>query len=303
MSYTTDNFIAGVKRRGSIPTSQTRFTSADLLTLGDQEIDTYLLPKIKAARKSYYSVNFDQSISSSSSSYRIPTRAAGSALESVWVVDALGNQLEVLLVDETDVFDPTASPIGRPCYYFKGNNIVLVPMTPDGQVTLRFSIVMSPSSLALTSDCAQVSSIDSGTNTVTCGSVPSTWSTSNTLDIVRGNPGYECLAIDQTPSAVVTGTNGTIQFSSLPAGLSVGDWVSLAETAPVIQLPKQMQAILEQRVANTCLASLGLAKQLKVGQDALKEMEATFLLLTPRSQKELQKIVPRTGLLRRSSWP
>jgi len=297
MSYTTDNLLTGIKRRGSIPTGQSRFQNAELLVIADQEIETSILPEIKAARKSYFSLNIDQAINLTNAVYRIPSRSVGAGLEAIFLVDAQGKKIELCLIDEADVYDPGVSPNGKPSYYFKGNNVVLVPPNPNTWTILRMSILIQPNQLEQTSNCALITAINSGTNTVTCSNVP-TWGQVE-MDLIRGEAGYECLAIDQVPTAITTGASGTIQFSSLPSDLAVGDWIALAGYSPVVQLPSPYQAILEQRTANTCLRSLGLMQQLQAGIEALKEMKPTLALISPRSQKEPQRIIPNNGLIRR----
>jgi hypothetical protein len=296
MAYTTDDLIAGIKRRASIPTGQGTFQPADFLALADGEIRTSLLPTILKARSSYYSFDYDQAIQPTNAVYSVPTRAIGVKLDGIYVLDASGKRFNLNLIEEEEVFDPNVSPNGNPSFYFKGNSVVLVPPNPSGFTTLRMAIFIRPGSLAQTSACAQIQSINTGTNTLTFSAVPSTFTTATPLDLIKQNPHYDYQAVDQTPQAV---TATTIQFSQLPAGLAAGDWVALSGQSPVVQIPLEYQPVLEQRVANACSRAQGMQAQLAAGKEALSEMNETFLLITPRAEKEPKKIVNRSGMLRR----
>lgn len=305
MSYLTTDLINGVKRRANIPTANATFGSADFLSLADSEIRTSLLPKILSVRESYYSFDVNVPLSQTNNVYAIPTRAVGAKLQAVYLYNSsLQSKYNLNLVTEDEIYLPSSSPVSGPCFYFKGNNIVLVPLPMSTNYdTLKMTIFIRPSQLVDPTTCAQITSINTGTNTITCSSVPSGFSTSSVYDLVKGNPHYDFYVIDQTPTVVVTGTSGTIQFSSLPTGLSVGDFVCPAQTSPVVQIPTEFQPVLEQRVANSCLRAQGMASALQAGIEALKEVEeATYLLINPRAEREPKKIRNNSSLLRRNTW-
>jgi hypothetical protein len=300
--YTTDELISGIKRRASIPTANATFQAVDFLALADDEIRSVLLPRILSARESYYSFSIDEALSLTDATYGIPTRAIGAKLDGIYAVNSTtGQKLNLILVQEEEVSDPTVSPVGEASFYFKGNSVVVVPLPLGANFdTLRMSIFIRPSALAATSDCARVTGIAGAI--VTCSSVPTTFTTSTLLDCLNGVPHYDFRAIDQLPTAVTTGTAGTVTFSSLPSGLVIGDWLSLSESSPVVQIPVEFQPVLEQRVANACLRAQGMGQQLQAGEAALKAMEETFLLINPRAEREQKKIRNTSGLLRRNSW-
>lgn len=301
MPYTTDDLIAGIKRRGAIPSSQATFLPADFLAMADNEIRTNLLPTILKARESYYSFDVVSAIDPTNAVYPVPTRAVGVKLQNVFVEDSQSNRCELNLIEEGEVINPAVPQSGNPSFYFKGNNIILVPPNPSAFASLVQTIFIRPSQLVQTTACSQVTAINTGTNTLTFSAVPSTFLTTTKLDLIQGVPHYDLLAIDQFPTTV---TSTTLIFASLPARLAVGDWVSLAQTAPVVQIPTEFQGVLEQRVANSYLQSQGFTQGLEEGRKALAEMEGTFLLINPRSERNLKKIVNRSGVLRRwNSWP
>ena len=298
MIYTTDTLIAGIKRRGSVPTSQTTFQTVDFLASADSEIQTVLLPMILKARESYYSFDVSQSITPTNGVYAIPTRAIGMKLQGIYLYDSGGqNRNNLSLVEEEDIVNLQYSSASNPCFFFKGNNVVLVPPNPTNFDTLVMTIFIRPSQLISTTAAALVSSVSG--NTVTVNSVPSNFTTSTTLDLIKGNPGYDCYAVDQLPTVI---TSNSITFNSLPTGLQAGDWIALSGQTPVVQIPAEFQGILEQRVTNSFLRSQGFSQALNAGLEALKEMESAFLLINPRAEREAKKIVNRSGIVRKSNW-
>jgi hypothetical protein len=292
MNVTTSNFITNVKTRAAIPTSQNTFTSAKILNYADEEIRTGILPLVKKVRESFYSYDVDTALNSTGT-YSVPTRAVGAGLQDVVLIDSQGNRISVDLITEDEVIAQDISPTNSPAFYFKGNKLQLVPRVPPGFVTLRQSFLIRPSTLVETSAAAQITGIDRNTNTLTFGSLPSTFTTSSALDFIKANPHFECSAIDQTPASVTT---TTLVFSSLPSDLAIGDWVALAGESPIVQIPFEFYAILEQRVANRCLQAQGQMEGYKAGEALLRKMEDdALLLITPRVQREPKKIVGRNG--------
>lgn len=305
MSYTTDgavpSLVTGIKRRGAIPSAQATFQTADFLAMADSEIQTNLLPMILRARESYYSWDYTQAITPTNGVYAIPTRAVGAKLQNVFITDANNARYQLNVVDEAEIINGNVPISGNPSFYFKANNIVLVPPNPSNFINLTMTIFIRPSQNVSTSACGQITAINTGTNTVTVNALPSTFSTSTPLDFLNGKPHYDFRAIDQTPTNVNTGAS-TITFSSLPSNLAIGDWIALSQQTPVVQIPTEFQGILEQRVANSYLQSQGFLQALAAGRQALQEMEETFLLINPRSERTPKKIVNRSGICRRNAW-
>src|SRR5690606_8653031 len=104
----------------------------------------------------------------------------------------------------------------------------------------------------------------------------------------------ECLGIDQT----ITGISGTtIEFSSLPDELAVGDYVCLAGESPVPQIPVEFHALLAQEVVVKVLEALG--KSTKDAKDDLKTLKENLPnLITPRVQGESRRVVNRRPITR-----
>lgn len=295
-TYTTTDLIASIKANASIPTSQNLFQAADFLRFANHEMQINLVPLVMSAREEYFVADYNHSVTANQSSYQIPTRAIGGKLRDVQFIS--GTDISSLPRLEPELISSTVN--GREGFYLQANNVVLSPTPTVTDGTLRLKHFRRPGTLVATSACGQITDIDSGTNSVTISSTPSTFTTGVEVDFIRNKPGFDSLAIDQAISGV-SGT--TISFSSLPSDLAVGDWIALATESPIPQLPVELHPVLAQAVAVKCILAQG--KKAEAEQMRLKEMkEAALLLLTPRIDGEPRKITNQYGLLNhfRRGW-
>lgn len=280
-----------------MPTSQNTFTTAKILSLGYDELLYYLMPKISSMREYFYAYDVEEDINATGI-YDVPTRAMGGALVNLALLKD-NSRYDLDWITEEGLGRTNETPLGKPGAYIKRNQIYLVPPTGTGYDTIRKTILLRPGRFIATSAAAQITAINTGTNTLTfaSGTIPSTFTTSESFDIIQQNPHFDHLAIDQTASTI---TSTTIVFSSLPSRLAVGDWVTLAEESPIIQAPVELQPLLEIKTASTILRSQGDSPAMKAMDEEIKKIEeVVFKIFTPRVQKEGKKIVNRTGILRR----
>lgn len=280
-----------------IPTSQNTFTEARLQAIANAAMRTKIVPLVNKVQENYYSYDSDTAINATGI-YPINKRASGAKLEDVVLIS--GNQrLATEEYDESELTDYTLAPDDQG-FYIKRNTIFTLPTVPAAAY-LRQSFIMRPNSFVPEDEAAQITSINTGTKTVTCTTVPSSWTTASILDIVQANPNFDWLAIDQVITAITTGASGTITFSStLPTSLIVGDWVSLATETPVIQCPVEFHSLLAQEAANICLRGQTDTEALKAGIDEAKLLsESLSEMLSPRVEKKGKIVVNRTGMLRR----
>jgi len=294
MAFTTTELIAAIKQRGTIATATGRFTNAVLLALADDEIRSGILPKlIGNQREEFFKHNHDVALNATGL-YKIPSRSTAAALADLKLIASDGREYSLKQIREEQITDFDFSPIGQDAFFFRGNSVQLVPRAPAGYATLRFGISIRPSQLTVPAEAARITEIDTVTKIVTCSSVPTTFTASTLLDLVNSKPHFDLHAMDLDPVAVVTGTNGTIEFAALPLDLAVGDYVCLAGFSPVAQIPLEFHAILAQRVANIAMRVLGDFNGLKAGLAAVEEMEVAVAALTsPRISDEPKKINAR----------
>jgi hypothetical protein len=296
-SYTTTDFLSSVRMRGSIPTTTNANnvnSTANLLALATEELHLKLVSLIMSVREEFYVANKDYDVTANQASYAIPSRAVGMVLRDVLWIDDSGAVTDMQPVDpETISTTNTGEPEG---YYLEHNNVVLYPTPNATSGTLRLRHFQRPSRLAATSACAQVSAINTGTNTVTVSSLPSSMTTGITVDFVDADAPYNCHAIDQA----ITGVSGSdVTFSSLPSGLAVGDWIALAEYSPIPQVPHEFQSVLAQMTVVRALRAIGDRDGAAVAEKELNDPDTGVLacclkLITPRVQGTPKKVVSRT---------
>lgn len=293
--HTTTYLLASLKRRGMIPSTDEALATADFLALADEELQTYVVPLLMSVREEYLVAAKDHTITADDTTYAIPTRAIGGKLRDVAISDSSGqfHSLSRIEPERAADYGTTGGPNG---YKLQNNSVVLVPGASGSSDTLRLTYFQRPNRLVATSAVGEITAINTATRVVTCSNVPTTFTTSETYDLVKGTPGFENHAIDQAVSASVTGASGTVTFSStLPEDLAVGDFVCLAGESPVPQVPVELHPLLNQRVAFKVQEALGdpkagLAKQVC---DEMKKNVMT--LLTPRSEGSARLIINRYG--------
>ncbi len=287
MSYTTSDLLDSIKRRSFAPAGQTTFTDAELLAMADEETQTTLLPDIMTAREEFFVTSYDYSITANQVAYAIPARSVGMQVRDVHVVDG------TTVIPDFPRIEPERITSGQPGtpggFYIKSNSVCLFPTPSATSRTLRLYFPLRPSSLIDAADAAVVSAINGTIVTVT--TIPASWVTGNSFDLIKQDGGQECLSIDLT-STLVSGT--AITLPSVPDGLRVGDYIALAGQSPLIQLPPDYRLVLAQAVAVAILEGMsqpgaeGARKQLE------KMRERVLKLIQPRTPGEARVLVPNT---------
>jgi hypothetical protein len=276
-TYTSDQLLASIRRRGSLPDSSNSVgADSHLYALINDELQTYMVELLLDIDEEYLVATADTTTTAGTAAYDLPARAIGRKLR------------RLLTSADSDAFaelariEPSDENSGYSGYKWQGDRIVLL-QEPTSSYTLRFEYFQRPSKVVATSAVAVVSAINTSTKTVTTSAtVPSTFSTSVTFDFVRAKPGFRNLAIDQT-TTVCAGT--TITFTdTLPTDLAVGDYVCLADESPVPQLPAECHPLLAQRVCFKALESIGDPKA-AVTKAVADEMEERVIgVLSPRDE-------------------
>lgn len=284
--YTTTYLLASLRRRGMIPSTDEALATADFLAFADEELQTEVVQVLLAAREEYLvsKIPYDQTIVSGTTTYAIPPRAIGGKLRQVLTVDSNGDECPLTRVEP----EHSGSDAG---YMFEGNTIELTSTQITG--TLRQTYFMRPNRLVATTAVGLISAINTGTGVITCN-VPSTFTTSERFDFVKGTPGFECLAIDKTPSAV-GGASITFSTSDLPSGLAVGDYVCLAGESPIPQIPVELHPFLSQRIVVRALEALGDPKAAVAEKTADRLRARAVSLIAPRDQGARRVIINRNG--------
>ena len=293
MAYTTTELLASVKRRANIPSASGVFGDAELLTMANEELRTYIVPLVLKHREDYWLASDIQTLTSSTS-YPIPPRAVGGKLAELSVLDATGvHEYNLPRVSASDLQEASSG------FYMDGMGVRL--FLPNGQTptilgtTLRMRYYVRPGVLIATTSAAVVSSI-SGWPAITLSGGYATLTTPGT---------YDCVGL-ASPFAMKTTFTGSITGATLTATtgdaarFAVGDWICNTDTSPVVQAPVEFHDLLAQKVAIKVLESKGMTEKLGSAREELGRMETDASnLITPRVDGEPKRVVARGGLFRR----
>lgn len=297
MDYTTTEIIESLKMRGLIPeNSEKTFSADELIRFMDEELRTVIVPKIMTVRENFFLSYYDQTLVANQTRYNIHPRAIGMKIKLLFWLDQNGQTRQKLSL--TDVDELTTNNwwaiTGNPgMYYFQDNFVEILPIPTQGiQGSLRQYFFMRRNQLIASSSAGQIVDI-SGLN-VEINNTPTNFTASVEYDFVKGQPGFQNLAIDQTP----TGVSGTVfTFSELPEGLAVGDWLCLAGTSPIPQVPLEIFPVISQ----TTVAVALMAMNDRAGADeAFKKrnemMDQSMLLVGTRAENNAKVIVSNTNI-------
>jgi hypothetical protein len=290
--YTVARLLENLRRRGQIPESSDRsFSTDDLVAMVSDETQSYMTQLLMSVREEFFVTDYDVT-TTAASSYRIPPRAVGSKLRQVLINDGSGFRV-VPRVEPKVQWEYQSAGTGAPAaYYLKGTSIELLP-APSAGLTLRMQYFRRPNTVVYDDQCGRITAINTGTGAVTISASVSDFSSSETYDFVRGTPGFETLAMDQ--SAVVSGGGLTLTFASLPSELAVGDFVCLAGQTPIPQLPVELHQLLSQRTVVKVLEAMGDPKVTTAKTMCDEERARALTQLTPRSEGDSRYIINYQG--------
>jgi hypothetical protein len=185
-------------------------------------------------------------------------------------------------------------------FYPQNDKIILVlgNLIGSGNYSfVRMYYFRRPNTLCTTGvggNAGQVVSFDPNAKTVTLDFAPTTWSTSTQFDIINSLPPFQ----SRVDNATITDISGfVLTFTdALPAGLSVGDWVSENNFSPIPQIPVECHRLLEALTAARILQYTG-DPAFQVMQAMAEGMKKDlFQVLSPRIDGSPRKIPIRNRL-------
>ena len=299
---TAHSLVASAYRRTLAPQAAGAIQAGDVITFLDEEMRSTVVPLVLAAQEEFWVMNYDQPVLANVYSYTIPQRAAFATWRDVVFLDS--NGMEINMTELSPEYVKLTYPAGGnpPLYVFgfmlRNDTINLWP--PNGgtpvQYKLRMKIKRRPNNLTSTVNCGQITAIDTGSMVVTLANADTTWTNSTTFDIIPNSPQFTSRQDDQTitASSLPAGGPYTLTFSSLPTGLSVGDWVCPSQMSPIPQIPYDMFPLLAQRGAIKILEALGDTQNLQIAERRYQDMAADFArTVSPRIDGTPKKIVNR----------
>ena len=279
MAFDTTRLLNQVNIKGSLP--EGRFTNEEILDLAYDCLLSEIVPMVLEAREEFLVTYVDLPIVAGQAEYSIPSRALNGVLREVKIIAGTS----IINVERKNLEDLTDSAAGTPKYFFiAGNDVGLYPTPATTENTLRLYYFIRPSKLVPVIETARITNITGNTVSV---SIPSTWTTSNTFDLVRGKAHFDILATDLIASTVA---GGVITFTTnVPSKLVVGDYVTLAEETCFPFLPPEGHTALVQAAATAALESMGdpLAGQSAEKTKMLKDTFQSILKLRVQGQTTL----------------
>lgn len=295
MAITTTLILDAVKRGVTMPANQVRFTDADLLKFADEETESLLLPILTSIRQEFLVKKKLQTCVASTAEYKIPYRAVGRTLRDLNLArtsdESIIRPLDYITPEDAAMRYPstqTGEPLG---FTVQGDSVVLIPAPASTQYSLLFSYLLKPSYLVPVASAGVITGVDTVTGVVTIGSAISAFTSGATMDLVDGKSGCSVLAEDVVNTNVAS-TLITFDPDDLPTGLAAGDYVTLSNQTPVMQLPDELHQSLVQAVICRVLEALGDTDMLAAAQAKLdKKIEAAEKLLTPRVEGKIPVIL------------
>lgn len=297
-SWTTADFLTDVRRKGRISTSDPTYTATALLREADDAINELFTEPIFGITENYWLKTVSFNLTADDATYRLPARAVGDTIVLAEYVDSAGTtrRLNHYHINERHprAEEGGATPEG---IVIEGNEIVSIPTPNATEGTLRVKYAIRRGKLVETTSAFQVTGIG---GQALSGNVPSGWTTANTVDLIEETPGFDTFDIDVGLAAVTAGVSATIS-SSVPADFAIGDWVSLAWTTPIIQLPIELHSPLVWAVASAVREQIGdIQAAERMAARAQAGIERAVKIMTPRVKGISKKVHNQQSFLRGS---
>lgn len=274
-----------------MPSSDSLFSTANFLSLLNLEMSKEIVPLLGRVNEEYFLCDKSISVEAGRKLYRMPARAIGSALRDVQLLDANGSITPLSRLFEEDRNSLSNNANG---YFLKGNQVELSPIPTSNTGSLRLLYFRRPSKFVLPVACAQIVSIDNSLNHVVVSSVPSTMTTGTLIDFSQANSPYDILDMD---FAIISISGTTLEFSSLPSDLLVGDYISLAGETCVPGIPEELVSILVQAALCSALSSKK-DKSVEFEMQKLQVMKESALnMISPRVKSDDKKIINSNSFL------
>lgn len=302
--YIVDSLLPMLRLLPLMPSVQALFSNSDLVNIMNFEMDSKIMPMIDNQAEEYGIYVKDLPYSNSVTRYAIPTRALGGKLRSVSFVDPNGNEVRIPRLRVEDIMsnvNATGLAINPALwgFYFENDTIVTYLSSVNGGSSafpiLRLRYIRQPSTLVLSTACGQITAIAG--NVISVTSVPNTFVTSATYDLVSNVPQMFVSYGDDLTITSIVGLN--ITFSTTPSSkLQIGDWVCLAGESPIPQIPFNpgFQLLLQLSAAK-CLEIHGDVQGFNIAMSQASDMKNYFIsVITPRADANVIRLTTPNAL-------
>lgn len=159
---TSTTFVESVRRRCSLPESDSLYSEDDILELGNDQIQETLVPTVKATQEEYFVTHKIVTIVANKSKYAIPERAVANQLRAVNYLDSSNNEYRLTRIMREDRYNFTGNNDQPYCYYIENDSIVLYPDIGNEDGSLKMTYLLRPNNLVATSRVAKIQSKSNG---------------------------------------------------------------------------------------------------------------------------------------------
>lgn len=290
--FDTEHILDLLRQHTAFPAVQ-GWSDEDCLRLLTSVLHGYMLPMIKAEWQEHYlssdATTYTVALTQGKREYMLPAYCVGASIRKAVLVGPNGARrpLRLFEVDKQEEWNTNRADLPEG-YTLRGGRLYLHP-SPSAPAaaawSLRVQVLVRPARLTLPTACAQITSVGGGLYTILTPEVGVSV-LDTTVDVVRGSPPFETLALSAT---TVTNSSGggftTFAISGGSTDIAEGDWLCPPGTAPFAQMPVEM---LETLVTRTAVEQLGTA-----GDTPVAEAKAATLA---EQRKDAQTLAtPRTG--------
>lgn len=300
---TTDLLIKSTKRRAMLPIDESTFGKQGIIDILNEEVDLGLISHLLAVHEEYLVFYKDFELNSPVNEYQIPSRAIGSKLRGAFLVSSSNNmqKLTRIELENVDNVEGTSTQsLLTNGFYVQNDKLILLAQNSTNYVSLRMYFYMKLSELVEDKYASVVVNINTTTNEIVVDKLPATFTADKLYDFTSYKSPNALMSYDIVATSIVTNTK-TITFESIPSDLKVGDYITVAETSIVPQLPSELHALLAQRAAVACLEALNDTEGLTSARAKLVEIQNnTTILIDNRVESANQKINNSNTLLKQS---
>lgn len=295
-SQTVDDIVQNIIASCRLPISQITFTTQNIIAFLQDEQQITVENIISKIREDYWLTNYDQQILTNVFNYSMPPRCAAGALRSFVFVDPSGFEIMLPHLDTDQIGVPSYFAF-RPSWqgqgaYLQDDQLILWPQTfTNTSYKLRQKYNRRPNSLTSTTNCMQITGVNTTTNTLSfVGSPPFT--AGQYLDIISIT-GQHTSQGDNFLVGSVPGSTITIDSSTpLTSSVKIGSWACPAGLTCIPQLPDEGYALLLARGMIRIAAALQNSNLFnvasKMSEDAAQKLTE---MLTPRAPGNPRKFV------------
>lgn len=317
----TGNFVNKVQQWAMMPSIQQLWQGSDIIQALDDEFVNTIIPLIKQTNEEYFVVTYDVAITQNwNGQVPFPSDAIGLDLRDVWAVtgDPINNPAAAQFAEcrrfDPNQFMPCTSMVSYapyfygPPYYVQNNMLFFYANggTPANAFSfnyLRIRYFKKPNHLTSRANCALITAVDTGLNTITTdnSNTNAAFFAGQSLDFIAPQVPFFFDNNAITNTGVSVGT--TFSTISLPAGvaatLNIGDIVCPQGFAPVMQyVPEEAYNVLCQNVVCRIRDASGDSDGLQRAEAKLQTYSNGLLnVITPKIQDSPKKITNSNNIM------